>query len=1093
VPSSKRGAGSSSPSQAPIKTSPPDRWFRWRIALLLVGSGACALAYQVAWLRALRLVFGSTTEAAATTLAIFLGGLGFGALVLGRRADRAGNPVRLYALLEAGVAGGALASLLLIPLVRFIYVTAGGASTLGLPAATALRIGLCGLVLGPPTFLMGGTLPAAVRALEHAADRSRRTVGLLYGMNTVGAVLGTLWATFVSLESWGTAGTLLSAVAINLLVAAAAFTLARGKWGLGKWGLAERRQEARPPGREAPRPSPDAKGATPSTPAAPVWLVLGAAGAVGAAFLLMEIVWYRMLAPILGGSAYTIGLILALALLGIGAGGLLYAAGRADRRPTLFAFVMSCLIEALCIAMPYALGDRLALFAMDTRSWAAGNFPALVLTWAAVTAVVVLPAAVVAGYQFPLLIALLGTREHRVGREVGLAYATNTAGAIAGSLAGGFGLLPLLTAPGLWRGVVYLLVGVAAVTAAEAWRQAVPARRLALAALFAALAVSLCAAVDGPTAFWRYSAVGAGRVASLGAGSNDVRQLLNRERAGLLWEAEGRESSIAVDRSNALTFVVDGKSDGNALGDAPTQVMSGLIGTLLHQDPKRALVIGLGTGSTAGWLARVPSIERVDVVELEPAVLHVAELCAPVNQNVLRNPKVHLVLGDGREVLLTTPERYDIIFSEPSNPYRAGVASLFTREFYRAAAARLRPGGIFVQWVQAYEVQPSTVATVYATLRTVFPFVETWEVNIRGDLLLTAGLEPRVLDGELLRSRALAEPYRTALAKVWGVSGIEGLLSAYVGNADFAAAQARGSNRINTDDRTVLEFEFARSVGQKSQFNVNVMRGLAARQGQDRPRMTGTVDWERVKEARTLRVLNDGFVPEGFDMRDAAAQARVHAREAYGLGKFEEAARLWQGQSGGAQGPMDLTLLAEIFAAGDDARAQQSIDALRVMQPAEAEALEARARYVAGDRAGATRHLITAFTMYRLDPWPHREVFSRALQLASRIADDDPQLGDRLFEALTPPFAVRALDMPRLSTRAAIGLRDGTWPLCGAALAPLEPHVPWQGDFLERRAVCYARIGSPLAARARADVDTFRAAAPAGAAFAAPGAPAATR
>jgi spermidine synthase len=1088
VPKGRRPAVSTSAPSPPIRAPAPDRWLRWRIAFLLVGSGACALTYQVVWLRALRLVFGSTTEAAATTLAIFLGGLGFGALVLGRRADRAASPLRLYAFLEAGVAGGALASLLLIALTRLIYIAAGGASALGPLAAAALRVALCALVLGPPTFLMGGTLPAAVRALEHAADRGRRTVGLLYGMNTVGAVLGTLWATFVSLESWGTALTLLCAVAVNLLVAGAAFALTRPRA-----GRAERRQEARARGGGAPHPGAEGDRVTPSASAAPVWLVLGAAGAVGAAFLLMEIVWYRMLAPIVAGTSYAIGLILALALLGIGAGGLLYAAGRIERRPTLPAFVMSCLVEALFIAMPYALGDRLALFAMDARAWATGSFPALALTWATVTAIVVLPAAVVAGYQFPLLIALLGTREHGVGREVGLAYATNTAGAIAGSLAGGFGLLPLLGAPRLWRGVVYLLVAVAVVSAAQAWRQAVPPRRLALAALLAALAVGLCAAVDGPTAFWRYSAVGAGRVTSLGPGVNNVRQLLNRERAGLLWEAEGRESSVALDRSNALTFVVDGKSDGNALGDAPTQVMSGLIGAMLHPDPRRALVIGLGTGSTAGWLAAVPSIERVDVVELEPVVLHVAELCAPVNHDALKNPKIHLSLGDGREVLLTTPARYDLIFSEPSNPYRAGVATLFTQEFYRAVAARLRPDGIFAQWVQAYEIQPDTLATVYATLRTVFPVVETWEVNLRGDLLLTASQAPRRHDAEILRSRTRAEPYRTALEKVWGVGGVEGLLATYVGNPDFAADQARGSHRINTDDRTVLEYEFARSVGQKSAFNIRALRAAAARRGEDRPPMTGTIDWERAKELRDLRVLNDGFVPDNLYVTDPAAVARSRARQAYGLGQFDEAARRWLAQGGGAQGPMDLTVLAEIFAAGGNDRARQSIDALRVVQPAEAEAIEARARYVAGDRAGATRHLIAAFSMYRRDPWPHREVFIRALELASRIANDDPQLGDRLFEALTPPFAVRALDMKRLATRAAIGLRDGTWPLCGVAIAPLEPHVPWQGDFLERRATCYARLGSPLASRARADLDAFRAAALSGTAFAEPSTPAPTR
>ena len=224
-------------------------------------------------------------------------------------------------------------------------------------------------------------------------------------------------------------------------------------------------------------------------------------------------------------------------------------------------------------------------------------------------------------------------------------------------------------------------------------------------------------------------------------------------------------------------------------------------------------------------------------------------------------------------------------------------------------------------------------------------------------------------------------------------------------------------------------------------------------------------------------MLNDGFVPEGFELADPAARARTLARRAYGMGEFDEASRQWLTQGDGPQGPMDLTVLAEIFAAGGNALARQSLDALRAVQPAEAEAIEARARYVAGDRAGATQRLVTAFTMYQRDPWPHREPFTRALELARRIASEDSVAGGQLFEALTLPFAVRALDMPRLWARAVIGLRDGSGPQCVAGLAPLEPHVPWEREFLEKRAECYGRSGSPLAGQARTDLEAFRAAA----------------
>src|SRR5438034_692920 len=428
---------------------------------------------------------------------------------------------------------------------------------------------------------------------------------------------------------------------------------------------------------------------------------------------------------------------------------------------------------------------------------------------------VVLPAAVVAGYQFPLLVGLLGAGERRVGREVGLAYASNTLGAIVGSLAGGFGLIPLLTAPGAWRAVVLVLV-------------------------------------------------------ALGA-------------ACLLQPLRG--------------------------GDAPTQVMLGLIGALQHPRPRTALVIGLGTGSTAGWLAQVPSIERVDVVELEPAVVHVAEVCSPVNHDVLRDPKVHLVLGDGRELLLTTRATYDLIVSEPSSPYRAGIASLFTREFYRAAAGRLAEGGIFLQWVQAYEVDAETVRTIYATLGEVFPVVESWEVQL-GNLLLTGRRQAAPDDLTRLATLVETEPYRSALALSWGVAGVEGLYSGFIADGRLAAALRDGERgRVNTDDRTLIEFEFARSVGRAGLFEAEDLFALAVARGNGRPPLAGgAVDWNLVGELRTVRALAEGRGTTAR-VKDPALQQRLLARDAYAHGDLRAAQEHWLAQDGGPRGPMDVTML----------------------------------------------------------------------------------------------------------------------------------------------------------------------------------------
>ncbi|HUR82288.1 MAG TPA: fused MFS/spermidine synthase, partial [Thermoanaerobaculia bacterium] len=683
-----------------------------KVAALLFFSGFSALIYQTVWLRQFRLIFGASTYATAAVLAIFMLGLGLGSALLGKRADAKERPLQYYARLELLIAAAAAASIFLLAFAAKVYFASGG--------LTILRPILSILVLGPATLLMGGTLPAAARAIETDDDDGRRAVALLYGVNTLGAVAGTLLSTFVLLEELGNRTTLLVAVGVNVVVA-----------------LAARRINV---GRASARPEDEMDGLKPVVRLHP--FIYAASAITGFAFLLMELVWYRMLSPILGGTTYMFGLVLAVALAGIAVGGVLYAFfGRGAA--TMRAFAITCSLEALAIVIPFALGDRIALLANALRGMGVLGFAGHVAGWTLVSVIVIFPAAVISGVQFPLLIALLGRGREDVGRQIGAAYAWNTAGAIAGSLAGGFGLVPLLSAPGTWRLVVAMLALLA--TAALLFTR----HRLAT-AIIAVAALVLCMA-HGPTALWRHSGIGASRGPDVKS-RNDLQRTSNDRQRSILFERDGRESSVAVVSASDVAFIVNGKSDGAARGDAGTQVMMGVLAAALHPRPESALVVGLGTGSSAGWLGAIPSMQHVDVVELEPVVLDVARVCSGVNANVLANPKVRIEIGDAREVLLTSDRRYDVIASEPSNPYRAGIASLFTREFYAASRARLRPHGVFAQWVQTYAVHPETVRTIYATLTGVFPHVQTWWTT-GGDLVLIASAEPIVIDANALRAR----------------------------------------------------------------------------------------------------------------------------------------------------------------------------------------------------------------------------------------------------------------------------------------------------------------------------------------------------
>lgn len=1011
-----------------------------RVALLLFSSGFCALVYQTAWLRMLRLVFGASTAASAAVLAIFMGGLGFGGLLLGRIADRRRSPLRFYAGLEAGIALAAGLSPWLVALIQKIYAGLGGSGSLGLAGGSLVRLVLSALVLGIPTFLMGGTLPALARAVEQASDTGRRRTGLLYALNTLGAVIGALFTTFWSLEHLGIRTTIWAAALLNLAIAVVAW--------FSRMSALEAVDETEEPRRGT--------------------FVPLAAGVVGFAFLLMELVWYRMLSPLLGGSSYTFGLILAMALLGIGLGGLLYGVAG---RPSLSAFAVSCSLEALALALPFALGDRLAVLAVLLRPLAGAGFLSLVLGWSLVTAIVVLPAAVMAGYQFPLLIALLGPGRSRVGREVGITYAANTVGAIAGSIAGGFGLLPLLSAPGVWRLVAVLLLVLALSAAGISLRREGSWKPLIL-PVGLALIGALLASAPGPSAFWRHSPIGAGRVSADWSGPNELRDAMNSQRRGVVWERDGVESSVAIDITRETAFLVNGKADGSARADAPTQVMSGLVGSMLHPDPRRALVIGLGTGSTAGWLAAVPSMERVDVVELEPAVVKVAELLAPINQNALKNPKVHLTIGDGRELLLTSPERYDVIFSEPSNPYRAGIASLFTRELYEAASGRLRPGGIFLQWLQGYEVDAEVVATVYATLGSVFPSVETWEIN-SGDLLLVATREPivhNIADIGRVRTRVRQPPYEEALLRTWGVGGAEGFYSGYLASPDLARAVAgRPQARLNTDDLPILEFGFARNLGRSGLFHVEDLAALARTRGENRPR-GASLDWGLVDELRQARSLfwGDSIGGKG---RDPDAEARRLARVAYSDVDLKSACGHWFSQSAAPFTYPDLLLTSECLAGTGDPRAPEHAARLRGMNPVDADLVLAIWHDKAGRTPEAVRHLLAAFEGARRNPWPSIPLLERVLEFASEIAARDPGAARTIFKALAEPFAVGMADQTRLRQRLALTwlLRDG----CVEALEPFEPSPPWEDLFLAQRARCYREAHHPLADRAHSDLEEY--------------------
>jgi spermidine synthase len=786
-----------------------------------------------------------------------------------------------------------------------------------------------------------------------------------------------------------------------------------------------------------------------------------------------------MLGPLLGGSVFTFGLILAIALAGIGAGGLLYALVASERPPSLSGFAWSCLLEATAIAAAYAFGDRLAVLSLVLQSLGHAGFSAHVAGWAVVTAIVVFPAATIAGYQFPLLIALLGSGRERLGRQIGLAYATNTLGAIVGSLAGGFGLLPWLSAPGAWRFAVYVLValgGAAMVLSAIGGRVRALLPQLAL--IVAAVALPTAA---GPTAVWRHAGIGAGRadIASI-ASANQLKDWSHAQQRALVWDGDGTESSVALSSDSAgYAFVVNGKADGSARRDAGTQVMLGLLGAILNPHARRSLVIGLGTGSTAGWLGVIPAMERVDVVELEPLILAIAQACHAVNQDVMGNPKVHITLGDARETLLTTRERYDIIASEPSNPFRAGIASLFTREYYLAATDRLTTDGVFIQWVQAYDIDARTLRTLYATMASVFPYVDTWQTS-HADLVLIASRHPAVFHTRELAARLAEEPFRSALRHAWRAVDLHGFLAHYVAGDRLTRAIAAAPNvDLNTDDRNVVEFGFARSVGVTATELATSARRLAAQLGAARPPLDDQtlVDWSAVDTSWASYAAAEAGVSTAPDPRGASAPElarRLALVSYYGNGDRLAARNAWQQQEGLPHDPNDLAMLADLSAQAGTDDALPFIERLRHDNAGEAATLLATLRLRQARFDEAASALDVAFREYSVDPWALLRLKQRAIDLANELGSHSPALARRMFDALGRPFALEAMREQRFSSRSSLAQLADFRHLCRDAVDPLEAHVPWTGAFLTLRRNCYEAIGDSRLAVATRDLLDFR-------------------
>jgi len=770
-------------------------------SLLFFLSGATGLVYELLWVRLLYQAFGSTIESVTTVVAAYMGGLGLGAWLLGRRGDRHPRPAALYGRLEIAIGVFGLVSPFVLALAHRIYVSAAGALGLGGGASVALRFALAALVLLVPTTLMGGTLPVLTRAfMGTERDRLKPSLGWLYGINTLGAVAGTALAGFFLIEYGGIRASLWATAAVNLGLGAAALALARTL-------------------DPVPVPAPAGGPLAPAAGAARTLrrLGLGLLGVTAFAALLHEIAWTRVLVMIVGGSTYAFTLVLLVFLLGIGLGSAVVARRAAAASETAADAALAQGVTAAGAALLFAffsLLPRYIIAVFQAQSWGASQ--RLVALGLMIGGVVLVPA-IGMGMTFPLLTDLVAPGGTARGEDVGRAYALNTLGSIAGAVLTGFVLVVALGTDLTLRLGLLVSAAAALTLAALAARGVAEGsaqhRRLRTRVLGAGALASagLVAALGAPRWSTRLIDLGPAIYAREPMDRAAVETFLGHRGARQLAYREGRNATVSVWESGpGRSLKVNGKADASDHGDMDTEIMLGLAPVAARPQATTALVIGYGSGVTARVLADVPGMQRVRVVEIEPAVLAMSRFFEHVNDTVLARPGVSAVVDDARSALQLDRARYDVISSEPSNIWLAGVATLYTPEFYRIVRRRLADDGVFCQWVQLYQVPVPVVAGVVRNIRRVFPHVEVW-FSSPGDILIIGALKPLTYDAAWLARLVGPGGALGGLAREYlAVDAPEHYFGHLLLDSVGVARLVERATIVHRDDRPRLEFVAAR-------------------------------------------------------------------------------------------------------------------------------------------------------------------------------------------------------------------------------------------------------------------------------------------
>jgi spermidine synthase len=753
--------------------------FKLFLLLIFFFSGLCGLTYEIVWLRMLGLVFGTTVYAASTVFAAFMAGLALGNFYFGRYSDTTkSNLLRTYAFLEAGIGISAL----IVPIVFKGLSDFSGTLSNSLPLILFVIIRFCVvfLVLLIPTTFMGGTLPVLSKFLIKEIKQVGKNVGLLYGINTAGAVFGCFLSGLIFINLFGLKGTTYLAALINLGLAACLLGLSIKK---------EPFPDAAPV-KESPGEVSTAHRGT---------LVLMLFGLSGFSALAYEVFWTRTLVFLFNSTVYSFAIMLGTFLFGLTSGSLVMASIIDKcRRPTLlFGAIetgIGLLTASSLILYPHA-SDALSAFEMVLQtglhftpwiSWILARF--------GVALMVIFPPTFLFGATFPVVNKLCINDMPRLGMRLGSAYSINTIGAIAGSLCAGFILIPLL---GIQKGIFVVaalnaVIGIILIANEQNANRVLPPA-LGISTLFILFLLSINVNFKKPL---------------LLIGTTYAKQEKEKLKISAYTEDAGATVSVLETSTQGRVLNIDGF---NTAGTYRYEYMRmlGHLPMLLHQGtPQKALVICFGTGTTAGTL-NLYHPGRIDCAEISRAVIDVAPYFREVNHDIVHAPNFRLILNDGRNHLLGTREMYDIITLEPMHPYISSAVNLYSCDFYRLCKNHLNEDGVLCQWIPLHVMSAKDHRRLVNTFAAVFPYTTVWFVNTES--IIIGSRSKLIIDFARLRKR-LADPGISGDLSAIGLRNIYSFLNTFVLGEEGVKKYAAGTGSIITDNNPSIEFSAPKSL-----------------------------------------------------------------------------------------------------------------------------------------------------------------------------------------------------------------------------------------------------------------------------------------